>query len=150
MAPEIGRDDVLGEDVVNKNGKDMTEYTLYHPSGFAVKVRGAGRKEVLLDRGYTTTKGGEARSTKGKTSAARKQVAEGGVDTLAGTLTNPGKDLSTGHDVASSDSLVDGTVDEVLEAVGDDPDLAAQAIEQERAGKNRVTLIEQLEEITTQ
>lgn len=40
-----------------------------------------------------------------------------------------------------------GTVEEVKEWVGDDPDRARQALEAERAGQNRSTLIAYLEEI---
>lgn len=39
----------------------------------------------------------------------------------------------------------DGTVGEVLDWVGDDPDRARQALEAERAGQNRSTLISELE-----
>lgn len=41
-------------------------------------------------------------------------------------------------------TLADGTVDEVLAAVGDDPVKAAAALDAERSGKNRKTLIEAL------
>jgi hypothetical protein len=41
------------------------------------------------------------------------------------------------------------TIDEVLAAVGDDPALAAAALDAEQAGKNRKTLIAALERITT-
>lgn len=39
----------------------------------------------------------------------------------------------------------DGTVQDVLDWVGDDPDRARQALEAERAGQNRSTLISELE-----
>lgn len=37
------------------------------------------------------------------------------------------------------------TVKEILAAIGDDKEKAAAALEQEKAGKNRKTLVEQLE-----
>lgn len=39
----------------------------------------------------------------------------------------------------------EGTIDEVLAWVGDDPDRAAQALQAEREGKQRATLISELE-----
>lgn len=45
-------------------------------------------------------------------------------------------------------SLADGSVSTVLAAVGDDPVKAAAALEAERAGKGRTTLVERLSEIT--
>ena len=47
-------------------------------------------------------------------------------------------------------SLVDGTIAEVEARIGDDPAKAAVALEQERAGKNRTTLVERLSEIADQ
>jgi hypothetical protein len=47
-------------------------------------------------------------------------------------------------------SLADGTVTQVLDAVGDDPVRAAAALEAERAGKRRTTLVERLSEIANQ
>lgn len=41
-------------------------------------------------------------------------------------------------------TAVDGTVDEVLATVGDDPIKAAAALDAERAGKNRKGLVEPL------
>lgn len=41
------------------------------------------------------------------------------------------------------------TVEDILAAVGEDKDLAAEYLEKERAGKNRSTLIEKLEAILT-
>jgi hypothetical protein len=46
--------------------------------------------------------------------------------------------------------LAAATVKDILAEVGDDPDLAAAAIEEERAGKNRKSLIRQLEQITAE
>lgn len=45
-------------------------------------------------------------------------------------------------------SLADGTISQVLDAVGDDPVKAAAALEAERAGKGRSTLVDRLSEIT--
>ena len=44
------------------------------------------------------------------------------------------------------EEVPEGTATEVLDWVGDDPDRAQQALDAERAGKNRSTLISQLEE----
>lgn len=43
--------------------------------------------------------------------------------------------------------LADATVKEILAEVGDDPDKAALALEEERAGKARKSLLSQLEQI---
>lgn len=47
----------------------------------------------------------------------------------------------------SGDGAGSGTVDEVLAEVGDDPEKAKAAIESEKAGKNRSTLLSKLEGI---
>lgn len=49
-----------------------------------------------------------------------------------------------------SESVPGGTISEVLDWVGDDPDRAQTALEAERAGQNRSTLISQLETIAAQ
>lgn len=46
-----------------------------------------------------------------------------------------------------ADSAKEPTVPEILEGVGDDKEKAAAALEQEKAGKNRKTLVEPLEAI---
>lgn len=46
-----------------------------------------------------------------------------------------------------TDVVPDGTVQEVVDWVGDDPARAQQALDAERAGQNRTTLIAQLEPI---
>jgi hypothetical protein len=48
---------------------------------------------------------------------------------------------------ASDDDVPDGTIDEVKAWVGDDPDRAQRALESERAGQNRTTLITYLESV---
>jgi hypothetical protein len=45
-------------------------------------------------------------------------------------------------------SVPDGTVEAILAWVGDDPERAQAALEAERAGKNRSTLISELEAMT--
>lgn len=44
-------------------------------------------------------------------------------------------------------SLVDGTIPQVLDEVGDDPAKAAAALEAERAGKKRTTLVDALSDV---
>lgn len=60
----------------------------------------------------------------------------------------PGQeDLGQSSDDADEDSdePPDGTKDDVLDWVGDDPDRAQQALDAERDGQNRSTLIAELE-----
>lgn len=47
----------------------------------------------------------------------------------------------------TTEEVPTGTVDEVLEWVGDDKDRAALALEAEKSGKNRKSLISELEEL---
>lgn len=47
----------------------------------------------------------------------------------------------------TGDALVQGTVDRVRERVGDDPEKAQRALDAERAGQNRSTLVAALESI---
>ena len=57
-------------------------------------------------------------------------------------------DPSETPSAASDDGVPDGTVDEVLAWVGDDPDKAARALDAEKSGKDRSTLVEALEGLT--
>lgn len=50
--------------------------------------------------------------------------------------------------VAASSGVPEGTVAEVLDWVGEDPERARQALEAERAGQQRTTLTSQLEALT--
>jgi hypothetical protein len=53
-----------------------------------------------------------------------------------------------GEQIDSDDEDVpDGTVDEVVRWVGDDPGRASRALNVERAGQNRTTLVSQLESL---
>ncbi len=54
-----------------------------------------------------------------------------------------------GGDAEPGDPVPDGTVNDVLEWVGDDPERAVAALAFEQAGKVRVSLITALEEIAT-
>jgi hypothetical protein len=57
-------------------------------------------------------------------------------------------DPETGEQIDSDDDAVpDGTVDEVLDWVGDDRSRASRALTAERAGQNRTTLVSKLEAI---
>lgn len=57
-------------------------------------------------------------------------------------------DPETGEQIDSDDSDVpEGTVDEVVDWVGDDQGRATRALQAERAGQNRTTLVAQLEPI---
>ncbi len=61
---------------------------------------------------------------------------------MAGTLDEPAKES------ADDEAVPDGTIAEVLEWVDGDKGRAATALDAERSGKERSTLIEQLEDIT--
>jgi hypothetical protein len=57
-------------------------------------------------------------------------------------------DPETGEAIDSDDEEVpDGTIDDVLNWVGDDPSRASRALTVERAGQNRTTLVSKLEAI---
>ena len=59
----------------------------------------------------------------------------------------PGESVSTASDDHTPAPAALGTISEVLETVGTDPGLAVAVIDQERAQKNRPSLIAQLEQI---
>lgn len=53
-----------------------------------------------------------------------------------------------GETETSDDEVPEGSINDVMSWVGDDPDRAQRALDAERAGLNRTTLIAQLEAIT--
>lgn len=58
------------------------------------------------------------------------------------------RDPETGEEIESDEEAVpDGTIDDVMDWVGDDRSRASRALTAERAGQNRTTLISRLEAI---
>lgn len=51
-------------------------YKLRHPNGFDVEVRGAARRDVLLDRGYTETTAAE-KTKASKTTGSTVKTSQG-------------------------------------------------------------------------
>jgi hypothetical protein len=53
---EIARTDTPeGAPAATGSSKDLPTFVLYHPRGFAVPIKGQGRRDVLLKRGWTST-----------------------------------------------------------------------------------------------
>lgn len=58
------------------------------------------------------------------------------------------RDRETGEAIEADDEAVpDGTIDEVMDWVGEDPSRASRALSAEKAGQNRQTLLAKLEAI---
>lgn len=63
------------------------------------------------------------------------------------TAREPGDHAGDSDDEASESEVPSGSADTVMAWVGDDPERARQALEAERAGQQRTTLIAKLEAI---
>jgi hypothetical protein len=80
----------------------------------------------------------DAQHTEGVKEAAEREAEEGPVGPQ-----DPTSDSD--DDSEEDDDVPDGTIQEVLEWVGDDSERAQRALQVERSGQNRSSLVSQLE-----